>query len=83
MPDQAVGTDQDRKFAMVLSPDNHVEYRPITLGPMIDGMRVVKDGLKDGDKIVVNGLQRVRPGILVAPTEVDLAQAAAMPRSAP
>jgi RND family efflux transporter MFP subunit len=83
MPDQAVGTDQDRKFAMVLTPDNHVEYRNITLGPMIDGMRVVKDGLKDGDKIVVNGLQRVRPGMLVAPTEVDLAAAANTPRSAP
>jgi RND family efflux transporter MFP subunit len=82
MPDSAVGTDQDRKFALVLGPDNKVEYRTIALGPMIDGLRVVKDGLKTGDKIVVNGLQRVRPGSVVTPTEVDLA-AAANTRSAP
>ena len=81
MPDQAIGTDQDRKFALVVTADNHVEYRGITLGPMIDGLRVVKDGLKDGDKVVVNGLQRVRPGIVVAPTEVELAAAAAGPGS--
>ena len=81
MPDQAIGTDQDRKFALVVTADNHVEYRGITLGPMIDGLRVVKDGLKDGDKVVVNGLQRVRPRIVVAPTEVELAAAAAGPGS--
>jgi len=81
MPDQAIGTDQDRKFALVVTADNHVEYRGIKLGPMIDGLRVVKDGLKDGDKVVVNGLQRVRPGIVVAPTEVEMAAAAAGPGS--
>jgi RND family efflux transporter MFP subunit len=81
MPDQAIGTDQDRKFALVVTADNKVEYRGITLGPMIDGLRVVKDGLKDGEKVVVNGLQRVRPGIVVAPTEVALAAAAAGPGS--
>jgi RND family efflux transporter MFP subunit len=81
MPDQAIGTDQDRKFALVVTADNHVEYRGIKLGPMIDGLRVVKDGLKDGDKVVVNGLQRVRPGIVVAPTEIELAAAAAGPGS--
>jgi len=83
MPDQAVGTDQDRKFALVLGAENKIEYRAITLGPMIDGLRVVKDGLKGGEKIVVNGLQRVRPGMPVTPTEVDLKTAAAEPRSAP
>jgi multidrug efflux system membrane fusion protein len=75
VPDQAVGTDQDRKFAFVVTPDNKVEYRGITLGPIIDGLRVVKDGLKDGDRVVVNGLQRVRAGIVVAPTEVEMAAA--------
>jgi multidrug efflux system membrane fusion protein len=55
----------------VLGPENKIEYRAITLGPMIDGLRVVKDGLKGGDKIVVNGLQRVRPGMPVTPTEVE------------
>jgi RND family efflux transporter MFP subunit len=84
MPDSAVGTDQDRKFALVVTPDNHVEYRSITLGPMIEGLRVVKQGLKDGEKIVVSGLQRVRPGMTVAPTEVELAAApAGAPESAP
>jgi multidrug efflux system membrane fusion protein len=83
LPDQAVGTDQDRKFALVVTADNKVEYRGITLGPMIDGLRVVKDGLKGGDKVIVTGLQRVRPGMVVAPTEVELAAAAAGPGSAP
>ena len=47
--DQAIGTDQDRKFVLVLKPDNTVEYRAITLGPIVDGLRVVKPGLKPGD----------------------------------
>jgi multidrug efflux system membrane fusion protein len=60
--DRAVGTDQNRKFVFVVGADSKAEYRPVTLGPQIDGLRVVRDGLKPGEKIVVNGLQRVRPG---------------------
>ncbi len=70
--DRAVSTDQDRKFVFVVGKDNKAEYRPVTLGPQIDGLRVVRDGLKAGEKIVVNGLQRVRPGAPITPTVVPM-----------
>jgi multidrug efflux system membrane fusion protein len=60
--DRAIGTDQNRKFVFVVGADSKAEYRPVKLGPTVDGLRVVRDGLKAGEKIVVNGLQRVRPG---------------------
>ena len=63
--DRAVGTDQDRKFVLVLKADSSVEYRAVTLGPTVDGLRVVKEGLAPGEDIVINGLQRVRPGMKV------------------
>ena len=70
--DRAVSTDQDRKFVYVVGKDNKAEYRPVTLGPQIDGLRVVRDGLKAGEKIVVNGLQRVHPGAPITPTVVPM-----------
>ncbi|KXU82664.1 efflux transporter periplasmic adaptor subunit [Paraburkholderia monticola] len=60
--DAAVGTDQDKKFVLVVDQANHVVYREISTGSMQGNLRVVKDGLKPGDRIVVNGIQRVRPG---------------------
>ncbi|GIZ53031.1 MexE family multidrug efflux RND transporter periplasmic adaptor subunit [Noviherbaspirillum aridicola] len=60
--ERAVGTDQDRKFVYVVNGEGRAEYRPVRLGPVIDGLRVVRDGLRPGEKIVVNGLQRVKPG---------------------
>lgn len=60
--ERAVGTDQNRKFVYVVKADNTAEYRTVILGPVVDGLRVVREGLKPGEKIVVNGLQRVRPG---------------------
>ncbi|WP_093554776.1 efflux RND transporter periplasmic adaptor subunit [Pseudoduganella namucuonensis] len=60
--DRAVGTDQNRKFVYVVGADSKAEYRPVVLGPQSDGLRVVREGLKQGERIVVNGLQRVRPG---------------------
>ncbi len=66
--DRAVGTDQDKKFVLVLKPDNTVDYRPVQLGRLIEGLRVITSGLKEGDKVVINGIQRVRPGMKVTPT---------------
>jgi len=66
--DRAVGTDQDKKFVLVLKPDSTVDYRPVRLGPLVDGLRVVTSGLKPGEQIVINGLQRARPGLKVTPT---------------
>ena len=65
--ERAIGTDQDKKFVFVVDAENKVVYRPIQLGAMAEGKRVVESGLKAGDKIVVNGLQRIRPGAIVAP----------------
>ena len=71
--DRAVGTDQDKKFVLALKPDSTVEYRVVQLGRLVDGLRVVTAGLKPGDEIVINGLQRVRPGMKVAATVVPMA----------
>jgi multidrug efflux system membrane fusion protein len=71
--ERAVGTDQSKRFVLVVGADNKAMYREVVLGPSIDGLRVVQAGLKPGERIVVNGLQRVRPGMLVAPTEMKMA----------
>jgi RND family efflux transporter MFP subunit len=63
--DQSIGTDQDRKFVFVLKADSTIEYRPITVGRVVDGLRVVNSGLTAGERVVVNGLLRVRPGVRV------------------
>jgi multidrug efflux system membrane fusion protein len=65
--ERAIGTDQDKKFVFVVDADNKVVYRPVELGTTAEGQRVVENGLKVGDRIVVNGLQRIRPGAVVAP----------------
>jgi RND family efflux transporter MFP subunit len=70
--DSAVGTDQNIKYVFVVGSENKVEYRPIKLGPLVEGMRVVRDGLQPGESIVVNGMQRVRPGVVVAPQAVAM-----------
>lgn len=70
--DRAVGTDQNKKFVLVLGKDDKVEYRPVTLGGLVDGLRVVREGLSAGEKIVVNGLQRAQPGMAVKPELVPM-----------
>jgi multidrug efflux system membrane fusion protein len=66
--DRAIGTDQDKKFVLIVKPDSTVDYRPIQIGRLVDGLRIVTGGLVPGDRIVINGLQRVRPGMKVTPT---------------
>ncbi|MBB3220537.1 efflux RND transporter periplasmic adaptor subunit [Pseudoduganella umbonata] len=75
--DKAVGTDQSRKFVVVVGPDNKTAVRQVTLGPLADGMRVVRSGLKPGEKIIVDGLQRVTPGAAVSAQLVPMDEAAA------
>jgi RND family efflux transporter MFP subunit len=65
--ERAIGTDQAQKFVLTLTPTNTVAYRPVQLGPVIEGKRVVRTGLQGTEEIVVNGLQRVRPGMPVTP----------------
>jgi len=70
--DESVVTDLNQKYVFVLGKNNTLEYRPVKLGPIADGLRVVREGLHDGDVIVTNGLQRVRPGTAVTPKRVPM-----------
>ena len=67
LPDAAVATDQSRKIVFVVKEDNTVEARPVVLGPLDEGLRVVRDGLKAEDRVIVDGLQRARVGAKVTP----------------
>jgi RND family efflux transporter MFP subunit len=82
-PEQAIGTDQSKKFVLVIGQNNTAQFREVKLGALIDGMRVIKSGVFPGDLIVVDGLQRVRPGMPVTPEKLPV-DAAGMPiRKAP
>jgi len=70
--ERAVGTDQDKKFVLVVGADNRAAFRVVTLGRAVEGLRVVTSGLAGGERIVVNGLQRIRPGTLVQPEPVAM-----------
>jgi RND family efflux transporter MFP subunit len=70
--DRAVGTDQSQKFVYVVDGDNKVSYRSVKVGRLTDGLRIVEDGLQPGENVIVNGLQRVHPGITVAPEKVAM-----------
>jgi RND family efflux transporter MFP subunit len=69
VPDGAIATEQTRKFAMVVDGENAARQRYVTLGPTIGGLRVIKEGLKEDDTVIVEGLMRVRPGMKVTPQE--------------
>lgn len=69
---RAIGTDLDRKYVLVVDEQNVAQYRAVKLGRAIEHLRIVTSGLRAGDEIIVNGLQRVRPGMPVAPTEVAM-----------
>ena len=73
--DQAIGTDLDKRFVYVVGEDEAIAYRPVTLGPIVDGLRVVRDGLGAGELVLVNGLQRVRPGAKVKAALQPMAEA--------
>lgn len=70
--DQAVGTDQGKNYVLVLGPDNRAQYRPVQLGPAVQGLRVIEEGLQSGEKIIIKGL--VRPGMPVTPRPVPMQQ---------
>jgi multidrug efflux system membrane fusion protein len=67
--DRAIGTDQNRKFVFVVGEGGKAEYREVRLGPVFDGLRVVRAGVKPGENVIINGLQRVRPG---APVQAQI-----------
>jgi len=79
VPDVAIGSEQVRKFVFVVGPDNKVQPKYVTLGQLAGGgLRVIKDGLSPDDTVVVNGLARIRPGVVVNPQ-----QQGAAPQPAP
>jgi multidrug efflux system membrane fusion protein len=77
--DEAVITDLNQKYVFVLGKNDTLEYRSVKLGPMTEGLRVVREGLHQGDIVVVSGLQRVRPGATVTPKKVSMASQASPP----
>jgi multidrug efflux system membrane fusion protein len=74
LPDTAIGSDQSRKIVYVVGGDNRAETREVKLGRLIDGLRVVREGVKPDDRVVVSGLQRVRAGAPVTPTRKPIAE---------
>jgi RND family efflux transporter MFP subunit len=70
--ERALGTDQGQKFLFVVGDDDVVQYRPVTIGALQNGLREIVDGVKEGERVVVSGLQRVRKGVKVDAGEVDM-----------
>ncbi len=66
VPDTAVATDQSRKIVFVVKDDDTVEARAVVLGPLDDGLRVIREGLKAEDRVIVDGIQRARVGAKVS-----------------
>jgi RND family efflux transporter MFP subunit len=77
VPDAAVATDQDRRYVLVVGGDGTVEYRSVELGAVSDGLRVVRSGVKVGERVIISGLARARPGSKVTPQESPAAAATA------
>jgi multidrug efflux system membrane fusion protein len=70
--ERAVGTDQDKRYVIVVGEGNQAEWRGVTLGANVNGLRVVTSGLKGGERVVVGGVQRVRPGAVLSPKDVAM-----------
>lgn len=77
IPDVAIGMDQGQRMVYVVNDKNIVEYRAVKLGPIVEGLRVVREGLKPGEWVIVNGLMTTGPGAPVNPTKVEIKPVAA------
>ncbi|MBL8199976.1 MAG: efflux RND transporter periplasmic adaptor subunit [Chromatiales bacterium] len=76
LPDQAIGTDQAQRLVYVVGADNVVKPQPVTLGRSLGALRVIRSGLKPTDRVVINGIQKLRPGSLVTPVEGQIPEPA-------
>jgi membrane fusion protein, multidrug efflux system len=74
LPDVAIATDQSNRFVFVVADDGSVSSKPVTLGPIIDGLRVIRSGVAANDWVIVNGVQRARTGIKVKPDKTVIEQ---------
>ena len=79
--ERAIGTDQSQKFVLAVGEDNTAVYRTVQLGGSAEGKRIIRTGVSPGDRIIVNGLQRVRPGMIVSPETAAVAATTALPTS--
>lgn len=70
--ERAIGTDQDKRYVLIVDKDKKAAYREVALGSAVDGLRVIRDGLSAGDQVIVSGLMRVRPGAPVEPKLVPM-----------
>ncbi|HWB97735.1 MAG TPA: hypothetical protein VG672_13570, partial [Bryobacteraceae bacterium] len=68
-----VGSDQSKRFVFVVGRGNKAEYRPVTLGETVNGNRVVESGLKPGDRVILDGLQKLGPGAPISPEPAKFA----------
>lgn len=82
LPDQAIGTDQASRFVYVIDADNKAQRKSVKLGPLIGGLRLVREGIARDDKVVVNGIQKVRAGQPVSPkpASVDVSASSSVPQ---
>lgn len=71
--ERAIGTNQSQKFVLTVAPDNTVAYHSVKLGPIVNGRRVIREGVNAGDRVIVNGLQRVSAGMTVTPETASVA----------
>lgn len=83
VPERAIGTDQGQKYLLAVNDKNVVEYRAVTLGRLHDSLRVIREGLKPGELVIVNGIQRARPGLTVTPQRVEVATLGTATAAAP
>jgi RND family efflux transporter MFP subunit len=77
LPDEAIGTDQSQRFVWVVGADGRTQYRTVTVGPLHEGLRIVRSGLTADDRVIVSGVQRVRPGLEVMAQDVPIESPAA------
>jgi multidrug efflux system membrane fusion protein len=78
--DRAIGTDQDKRYVYVVKADSTIDYRVVEIGPLDNGLRVATSGIAPGDRVVVGGLQRVRPGLKVVAQPEPVAADTRVPR---
>jgi RND family efflux transporter MFP subunit len=83
LPPEAVGSDLSQQFVFVVNDQNLAEYRKVTVGPIIDGLRVIRDGVQPDNWVVVNGIQRVRTGAKVDPVKQAVSDHQQPPAPAP
>ncbi|OAD20455.1 efflux transporter, RND family, MFP subunit, partial [Candidatus Thiomargarita nelsonii] len=74
IPDEAIGADMAQRFVFVIDENNVHQRRPVVLGRVVDGLRIIRKGLNRNDRVVIKGIQRVRPGSPVNPQPADLAE---------